>query len=1574
MKTLINIPIRLRVDAEALRVDGPLIEQLVSTAVEKVLARAAAALAKDGRQGERVFHPPDVQWGGPALHEATQQARSDLEARIRAAIEAQVAKHRPQPPAPAPARPVRPWFVVKAVYFHTTPRQLFKYRAEVKTRVDVVDPVELYAHLLDTRTRAVAWLVQVNQELPIKPLGDEVFQRFSTLEKLAPKKTVYGAYTWSDRVKKLLEDLDQDGVVRGAFPSLQKTREKRMEVRTEDADKVAYLKRGGQLLFAFMPLPAINLLATVRMEPVLQATLPLRELEALVGAFDFKLVFQAEWEHARAAYGDDPVSLQLEPFVVERPIPERSLGALFEARRRLTSDVRWVGRTLLLNQASLAPLTPSVQALLRPLGDVTTQAVPAPPPEGHTWQPGWRGVSVTPTFNISRERLEVASWHPWAVKHAALLSGYLKLGRYDRRDNVFRWLLRDWPGTVRYALLELLLQELERLGAHEAFLKLLRDEASFFVFNSRSLVRLLEQTRYAELSQRLGVVEALSKSTRRFRRHDFDVAGQQIRLWQNPDRVVRPNDVLAQHAYIFQEQFDALRPTAKTLERLAGPMKKRVGELMGQVLCEGKERTQEELLAQAMQEAADALDPPLGRSDFEEVSVWTSYRLVRLEQSDPHDPTTIRVHYKRVRKLNDGPWEDVSEVHVDEVEKFGLYLAAYEIKNMERGVHLIAAVTLLVMGGFLLAEAGAVGFMVRLGGGRVPVLLGIAAREAIYLYRVATGQEEFSLSGFLLNAFKGWLDAVGFRFGSLGGSVLGRLVTAGGVRLLMTGAAVRILTRALGVGVSFVVEQFITDVIVLVRCGTWQGSAKKYVEQLAFGFVVGLGFELALPFLGAVAKPVLERLIPVIRATPGKLEVAKLLLKELTPEQAALWLRTAMERVEFSLREVLDNPKFLQEMGEALRGKSRELLDALPEAMKALPATAKRAGGAVKREYQVAFFNDLFDLAKIELKGPALEGFERLLAAAGTRDVYATVRTLLRHKNAERFITSLRGFDENALKRLLESGELERIIGSDRVRGFVAERGEAGWKLLLDSFDSSAVKLEGLLKDLETLAPDVQAVVLDVLRTHGTTLPPALRGQAEALWRLGALERELLGKLDDAILTRLAALERATLEGMEGLSADAMKTLAAMDKKVLEALASQTAAGVERRAALAMLAHEPKLAPELIAWAVQTKLPLTPELATGLRRLGAGVDATKLAAVRKLMEADAARAGTLLDELGRGNEQLVKDLLHRGDLDLLLDATKATADEATQLASALSGSRPGVLTDLARVTGNVTLTTGQLLEVLRDVGSKKLGELVAARVAQPVQLVRIFRAQVASKPVGTEGVNLLHEALELQAQGRVVDLGDWVNFSTGLPTQAGRASDDIGRTLGELREAKHLVAENPGKVIRVGGDANAPLRPSKPTETAQSFDITVERPTPGGRPMVERSVEVGTIDEPVSTVVDLRKGLDHAIDKVLGRTAEGLPIPGKLQATVRFEFRNSKQLGGGGSVQIDALGNSTRTFPLKANKPEVKTNLLDDLLTELNSGKWPNTATLDIIRYVDKTGSIVAEFQKTSAGAWARIR
>jgi hypothetical protein len=251
---------------------------------------------------------------------------------------------------------------------------------------------------------------------------------------------------------------------------------------------------------------------------------------------------------------------------------------------------------------------------------------------------------------------------------------------------------------------------------------------------------------------------------------------------------------------------------------------------------------------------------------------------------------------------------------------------------------------------------------------------------------------------------------------------------------------------------------------------------------------------------------------------------------------------------------------------------------------------------------------------------------------------------------------------------------------------------------------------------------------------------------------------------------------------------------------------------------------------------------------------------------------------------------------------------------------------------------------------------------VEARV-QPRQLADIYRAG------GAAGVQDVYAAITLEASGRLRGLSDWITFADG------KVPVDLRRTLGELSEAQRLAAVNPRSVIHIGGDQRAPRCVSDPTAAMPAFDMTVETPEGG----VTGSVEVTTIDAPVSQVGDVTPGLRHAIDKVEGRARppdprDTHPIPGDQEVTIRMTLAvGDAPLRGGRLRRIAASGevriiDGDGQFRVRSGNP---TNLYDDIATNL--GAVANNANLSLVTLVDQsTHAVLARYERTGT-IWTRI-
>jgi hypothetical protein len=319
---------------------------------------------------------------------------------------------------------------------------------------------------------------------------------------------------------------------------------------------------------------------------------------------------------------------------------------------------------------------------------------------------------------------------------------------------------------------------------------------------------------------------------------------------------------------------------------------------------------------------------------------------------------------------------------------------------------------------------------------------------------------------------------------------------------------------------------------------------------------------------------------------------------------------------------------------------------------------------------------------------------------------------------------------------------------------------------------------------------------------------------------------------------------------------------------------------------------------------------------------------------------DEARIETALANSGLDAETLgpiADGIGDAGRLDTLI-ADLGSAD-MIRLSGEFGGTRLGQLaTELDGAT---------LQRLSADVGATRLDGL--APIMAPDEIARVFRAG------GADAIGEVEHMQALQTSGRVIGLEDWIGFT------AGKADADLTRALGELREARRLSTLHPGSVVNIGGDARAPTRANG--TPMQSFDLTVENATGG----VERSVEVTTIDAPVSRHTDFTPGVRHAADKVVTRRTEGQPIPGPHEVTIQMSLDVRTRTRRGTVTEVFADGN------VEIRRPDGtvvrSSNIYDDFTAQL--GRIPRAVELDVVTLVDATGAAVAVYTKTG-GVWAR--
>jgi hypothetical protein len=311
--------------------------------------------------------------------------------------------------------------------------------------------------------------------------------------------------------------------------------------------------------------------------------------------------------------------------------------------------------------------------------------------------------------------------------------------------------------------------------------------------------------------------------------------------------------------------------------------------------------------------------------------------------------------------------------------------------------------------------------------------------------------------------------------------------------------------------------------------------------------------------------------------------------------------------------------------------------------------------------------------------------------------------------------------------------------------------------------------------------------------------------------------------------------------------------------------------------------------------------------------------------------------------------QQIADAWRGGGAHALRMAETLTQPELVRIMGSLGGERFGRYASVAGVDGALL---GRMTMAIPDATLR----IVEPRLT-PEGVVRIFNAS------GAGGIDAVNGAITLEANGRLKGLNDWITFA------AGKAPPDLARTVGELPEAQRLAAANPTSIINIGGDQRAPVRADG--TAMRSFDITIENPAGA----VSRSVEVTTVDAPVAQMGDVTGGVQHAIDKVVSRAADGAPIPGAHDVTIRITLDVGRRPIAGGRVReisgtgevriIDADG----AFRARRGNPS---NLFDDIGGNL--GRIGNNANLDRVTIVSAAdGTVHAVFDRTAAG-WTRVQ
>jgi hypothetical protein len=344
------------------------------------------------------------------------------------------------------------------------------------------------------------------------------------------------------------------------------------------------------------------------------------------------------------------------------------------------------------------------------------------------------------------------------------------------------------------------------------------------------------------------------------------------------------------------------------------------------------------------------------------------------------------------------------------------------------------------------------------------------------------------------------------------------------------------------------------------------------------------------------------------------------------------------------------------------------------------------------------------------------------------------------------------------------------------------------------------------------------------------------------------------------------------------------------------------------------------------------------ENGTTLLRLLSLPKITEVAVLEKLL------AHAKLSDLS-ALEKLLKDAKIADVEELLALVDNAKVTDAAHLNRLLERFQSG--SQLKRLLALPEFATGTVLEHLADTLARA-GWPEATRGAE---LADLALAQLAHPAVLSE----VEAAIAAQEAGKITGLKDWLQFNA--PKGAGELFDSVL----ELRDARRLADENPGKVVRVGREAHAPKRPGT-TERLPEFDLGIE--TPSG--VVLASVEITSVEKPISKASDVTDGVRHAIDKVAAR-AGSTPVRGSPQVIIHVTLDLGERTRGGTTVQI--LLDGTVNILRKDGSIVKSSNLFEDLAVNLSTIK--NNTVLDRVTLIDQGGRPIIFLRKGTS--WGRL-
>ena len=123
-----------------------------------------------------------------------------------------------------------------------------------------------------------------------------------------------------------------------------------------------------------------------------------------------------------------------------------------------------------------------------------------------------------------------------------------------------------------------------------------------------------------------------------------------------------------------------------------------------------------------------------------------------------------------------------------------------------------------------------------------------------------------------------------------------------------------------------------------------------------------------------------------------------------------------------------------------------------------------------------------------------------------------------------------------------------------------------------------------------------------------------------------------------------------------------------------------------------------------------------------------------------------------------------------------------------------------------------------------------------------------------------------------------------------------------------------------------------------------------------------------SIDAPVSDAPDITPGVRHATDKAATRIAEGMPIPGALEDTIRVRLDVGVTTQGGVVRQVLPDGTVNLLRPDTGAVVDTS-NILNDFTRRISNNPLTRVTLVN-----PDTGSVIAAYQRVAAPGFAKMR